>query len=150
MIEEDMARLIELNEKIVSQNDEIIRLLLKLAGEDNNDSPNNSEVSGTEYGVLENEGGKILVDSALSGINLGSLSLAGLSKQNDENDSVDLGLSVNNGENLLDCELNIGEVFFMGYSYEGNANIYKLSIKESNEFKVSPKELEEEIRKLII
>lgn len=146
MIEEDMARLIELNEKIVSQNDEIIRLLLKLAGEDNNDSPNNSEVSGTEYGVLENEGGKILVDSALSGINLGSLSLAGLSKQNDENDSVDLGLSVNNGENLLDCELNIGEVFFMGYSYEGNANIYKLSIKESNEFKVSPKELEEEIR----
>lgn len=88
MIEEDMARLIELNEKIVSQNDEIIRLLLKLAGEgkSRDDSITNPEVKDSGYDVLVNEGGKIFVDSALSGINLGDFSSSEQSKQMDEKD----------------------------------------------------------------
>lgn len=154
MIEEDMARLIELNEKIVSQNDEIIRLLLKLAGEDTNkdNSLNNSEVPGAEYEVLVNEGGEVLVHSDLSGISLGDFSSSDESKQTDEKDDKkvlpDLGLS-DDGENLFDCELDVGEVFFIGNSDKENIDVYKLSIKKSDEFKVSPKELEEDIGNII-
>lgn len=145
MIEEDMARLIELNEKIVSQNDEIIRLLLKLAGEgkSRDDSITNPEVKDSGYDVLVNEGGKIFVDSALSGINLGDFSSSEQSKQMDEKD---FGLSEESGENLLDSKLDVGEVFFIGNSEDGNFDAYKLSIKQSDEFKVSPKNLEEDIR----
>lgn len=152
MIEEDIARLIELNEKIVNQNYEIIRLLLKLAGEDNknDDSLNNSEIPGADYEVLVNEGGEVLVHSDLSGISLGDFGAPSEDKVTDKKEDKDvlaeLGLFSETGEKLFDSKLDVGEVFFIGNSDDGNIDIYKLSIKKSDEFKVYPKELEEDIR----
>ena len=90
-MEDKLDRLIELNERIVNQNDAIIDLLKKLTGED-------------EEIIEENE-----------------------------------------DELIFESKLNSGEVLFVANSPDNQIDIYKLTVKKSDELKVSPPEIIDEI-----
>ena len=145
MIEEDMARLIELNEKIVSQNDEIIRLLLKLSGEDKQNKDTGSSLDKVNLGfdVDVDEDGEVVVHPVSSNVK----SKKTVAKK--ENTLFDTNISTKSGESLSNLKLDAGEVLFVGNSDDGSADIYKLSVKSSDELKVFPKEIEEDIRNKI-
>lgn len=107
MSEEKLDKLIELNERIVRQNDEIIALLKELNGsEDDVNSPEEIE----------------------------------LPKEDDNSPVKEVG------EFFAAEELNEGEVLFVANSQDNQIDIYKLSIKKSDELKVSPSQIENEIR----
>ena len=91
MMEDKLDRLIELNERIVNQNDAIIDLLKKLTGKD-------------EEIIEENE-----------------------------------------DELIFESKLNSGEVLFVANSPDNQIDIYKLTVKKSDELKVSPPEIIDEI-----
>ncbi len=137
-----MARLIELNEKIVAQNDEIIRLLLKLSGEDKQNKDVNplTDKANIGFDVDVNERGDVVVHSNSSNEKTAD------NVEENENSLFDYNITTKTGESLADIELDIGEVLFVGNSDDGNADIYKLSVKNSDKLKVSPQEIEAEIR----
>ncbi|MBR0271631.1 MAG: hypothetical protein IJQ68_06550 [Methanobrevibacter sp.] len=137
-----MARLIELNEKIVAQNDEIIRLLLKLSGEDKQKENGNPSIDKANIGfdVDVDESGEVVVRPNSSGEKT--------AKKAEKKDKslFDLNITTKSGESLDDMELDAGEVLFIGNCDDGSADIFKMSVKNSDELKVFPPEIEAEIR----
>ena len=112
MIEDKLDKLIELNERIVNQNDEIINLL---KGDDN--------------------GEKNVVESSLA--------------EEPEDDDEDV-LAVNNVSKFFSTsELSSGELLFVANSQDSQIDIYKISVKASDELKVVPQEMEEETRNIL-
>ena len=107
MSEEKLDRLIELNEKIVKQNDEIIDLLKQLNGSD-------------EESSCEEE--------------------AELPQKEEETVVKDVS------EHFSTAELSEGEVLFVANSQDNQVDIYRLSVRQSDELKVTPPQIENEIR----
>ncbi len=112
MIEDKLDKLIELNEKIVNQNDEIINLL---KGDDN--------------------GEKNVVESSLA--------------EEPEDDDEDVPAVNNVSKFFSTSELSSGELLFVANSQDSQIDIYKISVKASDELKVVPQEMEEETRNIL-
>ena len=112
MIEDKLDKLIELNERIVNQNDEIINLL---KGDDN--------------------GEKIVVESSLA--------------EEPEDDDEDVPAVNNVSKFFSTSELSSGELLFVANSQDSQIDIYKISVKASDELKVVPQEMEEETRNIL-
>ena len=139
MAENELKRLIELNENIVSQNktliaqnERIIRLLTKLTG-DNNDAVNINAI------VAEN-GEVVIGENLFSPVKNDKASLK--QKENIEEKSE---IGNDNDNTVLDLELVSGEVLFVSNSSDGEIDIYKLSVKSCDEFNVIPQEIQSEI-----
>ena len=107
MSEEKLDMLIELNKKIVRQNDEIIDLLKQLNGSDKKTSPEE------EVELPQKEEETVVKDVS---------------------------------EHFSAIELSEGEVLFVANSQDNQIDIYRLSVKESDELKVSPPQIENEIQ----
>ena len=112
MIEDKLDKLIELNERIVNQNDEIINLL---KGDDN--------------------GEKNVVESSLA--------------EEPEDDDEDVPAVNNVSKFFSTSELSSGELLFVANSQDSQIDIYKISVKASDELKVVPQEMEEETRNIL-
>lgn len=112
MIEDKLDKLIELNERIVNQNDEIINLL---KGDDN--------------------GEKSVVESSLA--------------EEPEDDDEDVPAVNNVSKFFSTSELSSGELLFVANSQDSQIDIYKISVKASDELKVVPQEMEEETRNIL-
>ena len=112
MIEDKLDKLIELNERIVKQNDEIINLL---KGDDN--------------------GEKNVVESSLA--------------EEPEDDDEDVPAVNNVSKFFSTSELSSGELLFVANSQDSQIDIYKISVKASDELKVVPQEMEEETRNIL-
>ena len=112
MIEDKLDKLIELNERIVNQNDEIINLL---TGDDN--------------------GEKNVVESSLA--------------EEPEDDDEDVPAVNNVSKFFSTSELSSGELLFVANSQDSQIDIYKISVKASDELKVVPQEMEEETRNIL-
>ena len=141
MIENSLKKLIGLNERIanqndilIKQNDEIIGLLKQLNGEVEDISSSEEISIDLGNGILFNEMGQVSNDGLIFEDNLRN------EIPEDEN------LVLNKKDNLIfDGSLNPGEVMFVGNSEDGSVDIYKLTVKNSDELKVSPSEITEEI-----
>ena len=106
MSEDKLNRLIELNERIVSQNDEIIKLLVQLNGSED-------EIPAVEKEVeLSEEEERVTKEVC---------------------------------EFFAATELSVGEVLFVANSQDNQIDIYMLSVKKSDELKVIPSQIENEI-----
>ena len=112
MIEDKLDKLIELNERIVNQNDEIINLL---KGDDN--------------------GEKNVVESSLA--------------EEPEDDDEDVPAVNNVSKFFSTSELSSGELLFVANSQDSQIDIYKISVKASDELKVVPQEMGEETRNIL-
>lgn len=112
MIEDKLDKLIELNERIVNQNDEIINLL---KGDDN--------------------GEKNVVESSLA--------------EEPEDDDEDVPAVNNVSKFFSTSEISSGELLFVANSQDSQIDIYKISVKASDELKVVPQEMEEETRNIL-
>ena len=112
MIEDKLDKLIELNERIVNQNDEIINLI---KGDDN--------------------GEKNVVESSLA--------------EEPEDDDEDVPAVNNVSKFFSTSELSSGELLFVANSQDSQIDIYKISVKASDELKVVPQEMEEETRNIL-
>ena len=112
MIEDKLDKLIELNEKIVNQNEEIINLI---KGDDN--------------------GEKNVVESSLA--------------EEPEDDDEDVPAVNNVSKFFSTSELSSGELLFVANSQDSQIDIYKISVKASDELKVVPQEMEEETRNIL-
>ena len=139
MIEDNLNKLIGLNEKIVNQNerlikqnDEIIGLLKQLNGGDESSDDISIDLgNGLSFGKMGHVSGDDLTF-----------------------EDKDLKQTIPESDNLLfdkndtlyfDEALNPGEVMFVGNSPDDEVHIYRLSVKSSDELKVSPSEITEEI-----
>ena len=137
MVDNEFDRLIELNEAIVSQNekliaqnDRIIGLLSKLTGDD-------EKVGMPNLDVVVGEDGKVIVGENLT--NSVSDTTSAIPKEeiiDEKSDIID-----DDKDYLLDFDLDAGEVLFVSNSSNDEVDIYKLSVKASDEFKVVPDEI---------
>lgn len=112
MIEDKLDKLIELNEKIVNQNEEIINLL---KGDD--------------------KGEENVVVSPVA--------------EEPEDDDEDVSAVNNVSKFFSTSELSSGELLFVANSQDSQIDIYKISVKASDELKVVPQEMEEETRNIL-
>lgn len=112
MIEDKLDKLIELNEKIVNQNEEIINLL---KGDD--------------------RGEENVVVSPVA--------------EEPEDDDEDVSAVNNVSKFFSTSELSSGELLFVANSQDSQIDIYKISVKASDELKVVPQEMEEETRNIL-
>ena len=112
MIEDKLDKLIELNEKIVNQNEEIINLL---KGDD--------------------KGEENVVVSPVA--------------EEPEDDDEDVPAVNNVSKFFSTSELSSGELLFVANSQDSQIDIYKISVKASDELKVVPQEMEEETRNIL-
>lgn len=112
MIEDKLDKLIELNEKIVNQNEEIINLL---KGDD--------------------KGEENVVVSPVA--------------EEPEDDDEDVPAVNNVSKFFSTSELSSGELLFVANSQDSQIDIYKISVKVSDELKVVPQEMEEETRNIL-
>lgn len=141
MVDNEFDRLIELNETIVSQNekliaqnDRIIRLLSKLTGDD-------EKVGMPNLDVVVGEDGKVIVGENLTD----SAGDTTPSKPKEQIIDEKSDIIEDDEDYLLDFDLDAGEVLFVSNSSDGGIDIYKLSVKASDEFKVVPDEIQSEI-----
>lgn len=112
MIEDKLDKLIELNEKIVNQNEEIINLL---RGDDN----------------------------------VGENAVVSPVAEEPEDDDEDISAVNNVSKFFSTSELVCGELLFVANSQDSQIDIYKISVKASDELKVVPSEMEEETRNIL-
>lgn len=112
MIEDKLDKLIEINEKIVNQNEEIINLL---KGDD--------------------KGEENVVVSPVA--------------EEPEDDDEDVSAVNNVSKFFSTSELSSGELLFVANSQDSQIDIYKISVKASDELKVVPQEMEEETRNIL-
>ena len=105
MSEEKLDKLIKLNERIVNQNDEIIKLLKQFASSE-------VEIPSSEVELFEEE-----VETVAKEVN----------------------------EYFDNGDLNEGEVLFVANSQDNQVDVYKISVKKSDELRVFPSQIESEI-----
>lgn len=126
-------RIVKQNEKLIKQNDDIISLLKQLNGENEDISTSEDITIDLGNGILFNEMGQVSNDGLIF-------------EDNNKSIPEDDNLVLNKKDTLLfDEELNPGEVLFVGNSENNAVDIYKLSVKKSDELSVSPSEITEEI-----
>lgn len=126
-------RIVKQNEKLIKQNDDIISLLKQLNGENEDISTSEDITIDLGNGILFNEMGHVSNDGLIF-------------EDNNKSIPEDDNLVLNKKDTLLfDEELNPGEVLFVGNSENNAVDIYKLSVKKSDELSVSPSEITEEI-----
>ena len=105
MSEEKLDKLIKLNERIVNQNDEIIKLLKQFASSE-------VEIPSSEVELFEEE-----VETVAKEVN----------------------------EYFDNGDLNEGEVLLVANSQDNQVDVYKISVKKSDELRVFPSQIESEI-----
>lgn len=137
MIEGNLNKLIDLNERIVSQNeklirqnDEIISLLKQMNGEEESSDKISMDLGN---GLVFDETGQVSTEGLVF-------------NQKDEEETVPENLLFEKNDTVyFEKSLNPGEVLFVANSPDDEVGIYRLSVKSSDELKVSPSEITEEI-----
>ena len=139
MVDKEVKRLIELNETIVNQNkrliaqnDIIIELLKKVTGSDEK-----SDID--DISVVIGQDGEVVIGENLTPFGIGKDTSTEIKEKETKKE-------VKKDKNsLLGLELDSGEVFFVSNSSEDEVDIYRLSVKSSDEFNVVPSEIQSEI-----
>ena len=139
MVDNKLDNLIELNETIVNQNkrliaqnDRIIELLKKLTGSDEKSNIDN-------ISVVVGQDGEVVIGENLSPSVIEKDTSTEVNKEETKRKVI------KDKNSLLGLELDPGEVFFVSNSSDDEVDIYRLSVKSSDEFNVVPGEIKSEI-----
>ena len=139
MVDNKLDNLIELNETIVNQNkrliaqnDRIIELLKKLTGSDEKSNIDN-------ISVVVGQDGEVVIGENLSPSVIEKDTSTEVNKEETKREVI------KDKNSLLGLELDPGEVFFVSNSSDDEVDIYRLSVKSSDEFHVVPGEIKSEI-----